>query len=168
MFCREDNNGTMFFLSPRLPMSFGSERLPQYSLENICDPVRLIYYEEVIKLAKCFYYGTEYYQGQLFTPKGEQNACYKCICNEHFDNSTLVQNNEKICRKLNCGIEIVSSSKLKRGCVPVYRSDGDESSGGDESSCCPTDWLCRRCLRSFTLYFFLFTCLNLSLEIFFN
>lgn len=143
-------NGSLFVCSHIEPVPVEENCLPQYSLESTCNPVKIVCGEEdKNKLAKCFYRGTEYYEGQLFTPKVGpyySSACTQCVCNEHFDNSTLPQYNLKSCRKFDCGIELFNSAKLRRGCVPVYHSDG-----GDKSSCCPIDWICRMYSRSFTL-----------------
>lgn len=103
----------------------------QYSLGK-CNSVSEVCGEENIKkLGKCFWRGKQFYEGERFSP--ESDPCYACICNEDFDNSTYIEDNTKSCAKINCGLELLSLDKVKRGCAPIYYG---------EKSCCPIDWKC--------------------------
>lgn len=107
----------------------------QNSLDSCCPVSKVCKPEEVAKLHKCYYNGTEYHLGQTFSP---QNApCYSCICDTDFYNSTSISAN-KHCRKVDCGIELRHLDSVRNGCVPVYYINNDF---------CPLEFRCRKCTR---------------------
>ncbi|CAO1429680.1 unnamed protein product [Diamesa hyperborea] len=79
-------------------------------------------------LATCNVQGITYKEGDKIYP---ENTCYKCVCTSDFEDNVPIEQN-KNCRKLECGIELHSAAKLKDGCAPVYGKD----------RCCPYYWHC--------------------------
>lgn len=78
--------------------------------------------------------------GQTFT-EGEkmypaQNPCYECLCQNEFDNTTIVQNEN--CQKISCGLSL-DKSHIQRGCLPIYESKS--------IACCPIGWKCREFIQ---------------------
>lgn len=64
-------------------------------------------------------------------------GCYACICDENFDNTTII--NSPNCQKVKCNIEIYYADRLMSGCVPIYYG-----SKYGKFNCCPIDWRCRK------------------------
>lgn len=80
---------------------------------------------------RCYLENKEYVKGQkMFS---DRIGCYACICDEHFDNNTIVNNPN--CQKVKCNIEIHYGDRLMLGCIPVYYG---------KFTCCPIDWRCRK------------------------
>lgn len=80
----------------------------------------------------CWYNNDRFYKGQIIYPS--QYPCYRCLCNETFDNSTKINDNRN-CKKIECGIELLHLTDIQNGCVPLYY--------GTER-CCPIDYRCRK------------------------
>lgn len=78
-------------------------------------------------LATCNFQGKTYTEGEKFYP---ENSCHKCVCATDFEDVPLEQN--KNCKKVECGIDLHYASKLRDGCAPVYGKD----------RCCPYYWHC--------------------------
>lgn len=120
--------------------------LPQYNLENLCNPLKFVCgAEEQQKLLKCELRGKEYHEGQLFSHPAFSYfsaACYKCLCDATFDNMTIPSMN-KNCRKFDCGIEVFHGDKIRNGCVPVHKTGSAFSN--EPTECCPSNWICRKC-----------------------
>lgn len=89
---------------------------------------------EDTKLSKCRFYGQTYNYGEKFVPQAYYSACYQCICDENFDNETYVEQN-KNCKKMDCGLELRYLDELKNGCIPIYFKD---------TKCCPIGFRCRK------------------------
>lgn len=102
----------------------------QYSLDKCCSVSSVCGEANVAQLHKCHYRGQEYHKGQRIYPNNA--PCYSCICDEEFDNSTLIKLNAN-CKKIDCGIELRNLDRLQKGCVPVYFG---------EDSCCPIQFRC--------------------------
>lgn len=95
---------------------------------------------EIDKLPRCWSEGLEFVKGNLiYSPNA---PCYKCLCDENFDNKTEISKNPN-CKPVECGIELHQLSYLQLGCVPVYFDDG---------LCCPFEFRCR---SYFFVFFFL-------------
>lgn len=73
----------------------------------------------------------EYVKGQKMY--SDRIGCYSCICDENFDNTTII--NSPNCQKVKCNIEIHYADRLMAGCIPIYYG---------KSNCCPIDWRCRK------------------------
>jgi len=101
-----------------------------YTLDSCCATKETCDAAEVKKLPKCYLDGTEYHDGNLIYPKS--NPCYKCLCNDKFDNSTSVDKNPS-CKRVDCGIELHQLAYLQGGCAPVYFND---------AFCCPLEFRC--------------------------
>lgn len=81
---------------------------------------------------RCYLENKEYVKGQkMFS---DRIGCYACICDENFDNSTIVNNPN--CQKVKCNIEIHYADRLMAGCIPIFYYG--------KSNCCPIDWRCRK------------------------
>lgn len=121
--------------------------LPQYTLENLCNPVKFVCgAEEKEKLLKCSLRGKEYYDGELFTHPSFSvfsAVCYKCLCNSTFDSDSSIPSMSDHCRKFDCGIEIFHADKIRNGCVPVH--EAYSVFDNEPAKCCPSDWVCRKC-----------------------
>lgn len=91
---------------------------------------------EELTRTKCYLENKEYVKGQkMFS---DQIGCYACICDEHFDNTTII--NSPNCQKVKCNIEIYYADRLMAGCIPIYYG---KKYG--KFNCCPIDWRCRKC-----------------------
>lgn len=89
---------------------------------------------EELTRTKCYLENKEYVKGQkMFS---DQIGCYACICDEHFDNTTII--NSPNCQKVKCNIEIYYADRLMAGCIPIYYG---KKYG--KFNCCPIDWRCR-------------------------
>lgn len=148
--CVSSPNGPKFDYVSRDVPKLEEGCLPQYSLDDLCVPKKLICDENGKKnLAKCESHGHVYHEGELFSHPSFSvfsAACYSCVCDGQFDNSTIPSMN-KNCRKLDCGIEIYNIEKIRNGCVPVFRSNGASSS--EVTECCPVNWICREFILNF-------------------
>ncbi|XP_039453080.1 kielin/chordin-like protein [Culex pipiens pallens] len=114
------------------PEFFGPKEdcIYQYEKGQCCSSGAPVCGEDKIEqLAECYFEGELYREGQKMYPTEE--SCYSCHCQKGFDNSTVVGNPH--CQEVNCGIELRSSERLARGCIPVYF-------GNDR--CCPISWRC--------------------------
>lgn len=88
---------------------------------------------EELTRTRCYLENKEYVKGQkMFSDK---IGCYACICDEHFDNTTII--NSANCQKVKCNIEIYYADRLMSGCVPVYYG-----TKYGKFNCCPIDWRC--------------------------
>lgn len=89
-------------------------------------------------LPQCHFRGETFGYGQKFYPKTIFAACHQCICDENFDNSTVMEMQEgnKSCKKVNCGLQLRFMDEFKSGCTPIYYKD---------TKCCPIDFQCRKC-----------------------
>lgn len=88
-------------------------------------------------LETCYVDGKMFREGQTMYPKEE--PCSYCICQKGFDNSTAYTSN-KMCKKVDCNIELRSIERFHEGCVPVYLG---------ANYCCPIDWRCRELTRHY-------------------
>lgn len=80
---------------------------------------------------RCYLENKEYIKGQkMFS---DVTGCYACICDENFDNTTIVNNPN--CQKIKCNLEIHYADRLMAGCIPIYYG---------KVNCCPIDWRCRK------------------------
>lgn len=80
---------------------------------------------------RCYLENKEYVKGQkMFS---DVTGCYACICDENFDNTTIVNNPN--CQKIKCNLEIHYADRLMAGCIPIYYG---------KVNCCPIDWRCRK------------------------
>lgn len=84
-----------------------------------------------ISKTRCWLDHKEYVKGERMYP--EQIDCYSCICDEGFDNSTILYNSH--CRKIKCHIEVRYADRLHAGCIPIYYG---------KATCCPIGWRCRK------------------------
>lgn len=92
---------------------------------------------EELTRTKCYLENKEYVKGQkMFS---DQIGCYACICDENFDNTTII--NSPNCQKVKCNIEIYYADRLMAGCIPIYYG---KKYG--KFNCCPIDWRCRKYL----------------------
>lgn len=90
---------------------------------------------EELTRTKCYLEHKEYVKGQkMFS---DQIGCYACICDENFDNTTII--NSPNCQKVKCNIEIYAADRLMAGCIPIYYG---KKYG--KFNCCPIDWRCRK------------------------
>lgn len=103
----------------------------QYTLDSCCAVKTICGQDEVKKLHTCWNEGRDYHGGNLIYPKSE--PCYKCLCDENFDNSTAIEKN-KNCKPVDCGIEIHAILNYQEGCAGVYFND---------NYCCPVEFRCR-------------------------
>lgn len=78
--------------------------------------------------ATCNFKGETHKEGEQFYPK---NTCHKCVCTNDFEDNVPVTQN-KNCKKVECGLDLHYSDKLRDGCAPVYGKD----------RCCPYYWHC--------------------------
>lgn len=82
--------------------------------------------------------GHEYVAGNLiYSPRA---PCYKCLCDEKFDNTTEIAKNPS-CKPVDCGIQLHQFSYIQLGCIPVYF---------DDCLCCPFEFRCR--MHEFPIY----------------
>lgn len=131
LYCRRD--GLAKFTCAQIECPPGPPGcVPQHSLGDCCASNNVCDEKEVAKLSKCNYLGNEYTQGQKFWP--DSAPCHYCLCDTGFDNSTRVEDN-KHCRKVDCGIEFRNLDRIRKGCVPVYFGD---------NACCPIEFRCRK------------------------
>lgn len=98
--------------------------------KTICDP------DEIKNLPRCYNDGKEFVRGNLIYPK--KSPCYKCLCDDKFDNKTDVASSPS-CKRVNCGIELHQFSYLQQGGVPVYFND---------HFCCPFEFRTRKYFSS--------------------
>lgn len=167
--CVESLDGPKFQLTREEPMPIEDDCLPQYTLENTCNPRgKICDPAEKEKLTKCYVRGEEYYEGQLFTPNLApvfSKSCYRCICDANYNNDTLPASNAN-CRKLQCGIELTNIDQIRKGCVPVYASL--TLYDAEPTTCCPIEYMCRKfrwfCVEQYffkapiwTMHFVVFT-----------
>lgn len=117
----------------------------QFTIDSCCTQKIVCDKDEIAKLSRCWNDGREYVKGNLiYSPK---SPCYKCLCDEKFDNSTDPSTSPS-CTPVQCGIELHQLSYLQTGCIPVYFDDG---------LCCPFEFKCRTCswlLHSICRWFF--------------
>lgn len=85
-------------------------------------------------LPQCQFRGETYNYGEKFIPQSNYAACHHCICDENFDNSTSIEENNN-CKKLDCGLQLHDLDKFKSGCIPIYFKD---------RKCCPIGFRCRK------------------------
>lgn len=87
--------------------------------------------DKIAKLleTRCYLENKEYVKGQKMV--SDVTGCYACICDENFDNTTIVNNPN--CQKIKCNIEIHYADRLMAGCIPIYYG---------KANCCPIDWRC--------------------------
>lgn len=123
-------------VSPQIniyPQESGEKCIKQFEFEK-CEAVGKVCGEENLqKLKKCWWRGESYYEGERFNPNSDH--CYQCVCNDHFDNSTYIQDNVKSCKRHECGIELYHWKSVIQGCAPVFSG---------EDACCPIKWKCRK------------------------
>ncbi|CAO1392624.1 unnamed protein product [Diamesa tonsa] len=98
-------------------------------LNECCSTSTICENEEKETLATCWMDGQTFTEGEKMYPA--QNPCYECLCQNEFDNTTIVQNEH--CQKINCGISL-DKSYIQRGCLPIYESKS--------IACCPIGWKC--------------------------
>lgn len=84
-------------------------------------------------LPQCRFRGETYNYGEKFVPQSHYAACHHCVCDEHFDNSTSIEEN-KNCKKVDCGLQLRYLDELRKGCIPIYFRD---------TKCCPIGFRCR-------------------------
>lgn len=104
----------------------------QYTLDSCCAVNSVCQPDEIKSLHTCWYDGKSYHGGNLIYP--EKESCYKCLCNEKFDNSTAIEKNPN-CHLVDCGIQVHAMNNFQAGCVPVYF---------DDNYCCPVEFKCRK------------------------
>lgn len=104
----------------------------QYTINSCCATKTICDEAEVKSLHTCWYEGKDFHGGNLIYPPG--SPCYKCLCDEKFDNSTAIPEN-KNCKPVDCGIEVHAMNNIQQGCVPVYFND---------NYCCPVEFRCRK------------------------
>ncbi|CAO1379806.1 unnamed protein product [Diamesa serratosioi] len=98
-------------------------------LNECCSTSTICEDEEKETLATCWMDGQTFTEGEKMYPA--LNSCYECLCQNDFDNTTIVQNQH--CQKINCGISL-DKSHIQRGCLPIYESKS--------IACCPIAWKC--------------------------
>lgn len=123
----------------------------QFTIDSCCSTNKVCDKAEIDKLPHCWNNGREFVKGNLIYPPNA--PCYKCICDEHYDNSTAVDINPN-CKPVDCGVELHQLSYLQTGCIPVYFDDG---------LCCPFEFRC----RMYSWLIFMFVVLVLHPFIFF-
>jgi len=102
----------------------------QFTIDSCCSTKTICDAEEIKKLPRCYVDGREYVEGNLIYPQNE--PCYKCLCNDKYDNSTSPAKNP-FCKRVDCGITLLQLNNLQEGCVPVYFND---------NFCCPLEFRC--------------------------
>jgi len=102
----------------------------QFTIDSCCVTKTICKQEDIKKLAKCYVENQEYFEGNLIYPT--KAPCYKCLCNEKYDNSTPPASNP-FCKRVDCGISLHQLNNLQEGCVPVYFND---------NYCCPLEFRC--------------------------
>lgn len=90
--------------------------------------------EEIKTLPQCRFRGETYNYGEKFVPQIHYSACHHCVCDENFDNSTSIEEN-KNCKKMDCGMQLRYMDEFKNGCIPIYFRD---------TKCCPIGFRCRK------------------------
>ena len=105
-------------------MSLYGRCVPQYKSPQSCCAAQFKCDTDRESLGTCSLDGKLYRHGEKIFPKKE--PCLACLCQAGWDGSLTAP----ACEPVDCGLGL--SSKLRRGCEPVYR-DGE---------CCPTDWIC--------------------------
>lgn len=78
----------------------------------------------------------------------ERHGCYACICDDGFNNETIVNNPH--CQQIKCNIEVHYADRLMAGCIPIYYG---------KVNCCPIGWRCRK-----WIYF----CISANRQVFFS
>lgn len=106
------------------------------TLKNCCANKYICEEEEIAKYKTCEYNGVTYQKGSTIYPT--RDSCYKCLCDDNFDNSTYIGN--PLCKEIDCGISLRYTPNLQKGCIPIYY-------GNDQ--CCPIDWKCRKLYNLF-------------------
>ncbi|KAG4076396.1 hypothetical protein HA402_005839 [Bradysia odoriphaga] len=134
--CADSGNGDLKFICPvkECPEMFHDPEVDcvhKYSLDSCCS-VNKICGMEIRDLPKCRFRGETYNYGEKFVPQNHYAACHHCICDENFDNSTAIEDN-KNCKKVECGLKLRYFDELKSGCVPIYFRD---------TKCCPIGFRC--------------------------
>ncbi|KAJ6644485.1 hypothetical protein Bhyg_09454 [Pseudolycoriella hygida] len=134
--CAEGGNGDLKFVCPivECPEMFHDPEancIHKYSLDQCCS-VEKTCGAESQNLPQCYFRGEKYNYGEKFVPQSYYSACHHCVCDEHFDNSTNIEEN-KNCKKTDCGLQLRYLDKFKSGCVPIYFRD---------TKCCPVGFRC--------------------------
>lgn len=121
----------------------------QFTIDSCCSTNKLCDAKEIAALPRCWMDKHEYVKGNLiYSPS---SPCYKCLCDEHFDNATEPAKNSN-CKPVDCGIELHQLSYLQLGCIPVYFNDG---------LCCPFEFRCRMSIDFlFFFIYFYFWCIT--------
>lgn len=101
----------------------------QYTKGRCCATGPPVCGDKIEQLSKCYFEGKMYREGETMYPA--EKTCYKCFCQQGFDNGTIVGNPH--CQEINCGIELRSVERLANGCIPVYFGN---------HRCCPIEWRC--------------------------
>lgn len=110
----------------------------QFTVDSCCATNDVRGKEEIKKLSRCYVDGQEYLAGNLIY--SQQFPCYKCVCDDQFDNATDVATSSS-CKRIDCGIELLQLGYVRNGAVPVYLSNG---------FCCPFEFRHRKlCSLSF-------------------
>jgi hypothetical protein len=60
-----------------------------------------------------------------------EKGCYTCKCTKDFEDKPVEENSN--CKKVDCGIGLRNTNRVRSGCVPIYY-------GNDK--CCPIEWRC--------------------------
>lgn len=103
----------------------------QFTIDSCCSTNKICNKTEIEALPRCWSDGLEFVKGNLiYSPNA---PCYKCLCDEKFDNKTDISQNPS-CKPVECGIELHQLSFMQLGCVPVYFDNG---------LCCPFEFRCR-------------------------
>lgn len=104
----------------------------QNSREKCCSEKIICDEKEIENLHTCHMDDKAYRKGQLMYPANER--CFTCLCDEKFDNSTVITKNSN-CAEVDCAIDLSRLSEIRSGCVPVYYG---------EPTCCPISSKCRK------------------------
>lgn len=104
----------------------------QNSRSKCCSEKIICEKEEIEKLQECYLDGKQYRLGQTMYPN--DHRCFSCICDEKFDNSTVITKNPS-CAEVDCAIDLTKQTSIRSGCVPVYYG---------EPTCCPISTKCRK------------------------
>lgn len=107
----------------------------QYTLNSCCAVKTICDKAEVENLHTCWFEGKNFHGGNLIYPS--QEPCYKCFCDDKFDNSTAITKNSN-CQRVDCGIEVHAINNFQQGCLPVYFND---------NYCCPVEFRCRKLMK---------------------
>lgn len=71
-----------------------------------------------------------YHLNEKMYPNSDR--CYKCLCTEHFDNSSIPENSS--CERVRCLPQLSKLDYLRRGCTPIFAP----------KQCCAREFKCRR------------------------